>query len=374
MLNDIKHIILTGKNGSGKTTILKSIASQIAFSKTSNSRDEHINGLLATIKSHPFHSAVPEWNRQITELSGVNLFFIGDNTILKSTDKYIFSFFKAHRRVELLDVRTVSKETEFTELLRQQTNPEDFAKQFKQYLVNKKVYEAFDYMNSKDASINHSKIFFSNLTITLQKIFGDPELKFEFIQESFEFFIELGDGRKITFNQLSEGFSAFITILMDLLMRVDLIRKSLGDYNYNPPGFVLIDEPETHFHLEMQYEILPLLTELFPAIQFIVATHSPAVISSIKNAVIYDLSSKEELSERQAGSSYSELMINHFGLDNEFSPVADKILEEVSEAVKNNDAEKLTEIIVQNEPYLTPSLKFEIENHIIIINSTKAKI
>jgi len=59
-----------------------------------------------------------------------------------------------------------------------------------------------------------------------------------------------------------------------------------------PHGIVFLDEPETHLHLEMQYEVLPLLTNLFPNIQFIVATHSPAIISSLKDATVYDLSSQ----------------------------------------------------------------------------------
>ena len=158
---------------------------------------------------------------------------------------------------------------------------------------------------------------------------------------------------------------------MDLFMRVDLMRKNRSDYNFNPEGIVLIDEPETHFHIEMQYEIFPLLTELFPKIQFIIATHSPAIISSVKNALVFDLSSKKEVSGWQVGSSYSELMIKHFGLQNEFSPIADKIIEDISTAVQDNNIEQLRSLIEENENYLTPSLKFEIESQIIAIQSKK---
>lgn len=38
---------------------------------------------------------------------------------------------------------------------------------------------------------------------------------------------------------------------------------------------------------------MPPLTFLFPNFQFITTTYSPAVISSIKNAVVFDLISKE---------------------------------------------------------------------------------
>ena len=372
-LPEFKHIILTGKNGTGKTTILNRIAFQLNEFKNERNKVEGVQYIEAVMQSNRKHPSFKTWEQQLKEYSDIDLFFLSgsDENFLKQINQYIFSFFKAHRRVELKEVSTVSKENQFVEELQKQNDAEKFASQFKQYLVNKKVYEAFDFMNSRTEGVNQNQIFFENLTGILKNVFGDSELKLEFVQESFEFYIILHDGRRITFNQLSEGFSAFISILMDLLMRVDLMRKSIGDFSFNPSGIVLIDEPETHFHIEMQYEILPLLTTIFPNIQFVVATHSPAVISSIRNAVVFDLSSQREVSGWQAGSSYSELMIKHFGLENEFSPVADKILLDVNEAVQNNNQQRLKEIIAANEGVLTPSLKFEIENHIIAIESKR---
>ena len=117
---------------------------------------------------------------------------------------------------------------------------------------------------------------------------------------------------------------------------------------YNPCGIVLIDEPETHLHLELQEQVLPLLTSRFPNIQFIVATHSPAVIASIKNATIFDLTTKEiRVSEDVVGRSYSELMVSHFGINNEYSTIADDIFKKVRDALRNykDQPEKRDEII-----------------------------
>ena len=50
---------------------------------------------------------------------------------------------------------------------------------------------------------------------------------------------------------------------------------------------VMIDEPENHLHPSMQREFLPALTSAFPEAQFLIATHSPFVVSSIKEAAIY---------------------------------------------------------------------------------------
>ncbi len=192
------------------------------------------------------------------------------NYFKQNKGNYIFSFFQAHRKVQLQDVQTVINETHFLKQLNQSSNTENFISQFKQYLVNKKVFEAFDYMNSKTDSANQNKIFFENLTKTMRNVFKDQGLSLEFIQENFEFFIKMSDGRKVTFNQLSEGFSAFLSILMELFMKTDLIRKQNNDFKLNPEGIVLVYEPDTHCHIEMQYEILPLLDNLFPNIQLII--------------------------------------------------------------------------------------------------------
>lgn len=90
---------------------------------------------------------------------------------------------------------------------------------------------------------------------------------------------------------MSSGYSAVFDIINDLTMRTE---KRGSDVE----GIVLIDEIETHLHLELQKIILPFLIELFPNIQFIVSTHSSFILNSIDNAVIFDLENKIQVSER----------------------------------------------------------------------------
>jgi len=52
---------------------------------------------------------------------------------------------------------------------------------------------------------------------------------------------------------------------------------------------VTMDEPENHLHPSMQRTFLKNLMDAFPSAQFIVVTHSPFVVSSVENSLVYVL-------------------------------------------------------------------------------------
>ncbi|MFD2719484.1 AAA family ATPase [Hymenobacter monticola] len=379
---EFKHLVLTGRNGSGKTTVLRALVSII--------RHDAANGQVAKVKVRQLKQAVvngqnPEynliWQSEIDKLNKVEPHFTSRNNKeyngFAIIDKQvILAFFEATRKVYVKDVTTIAREDTLEAQLLQPEPNQSPAEFFKQYLVNKKVFQVFDTMEGKSEGAKQQELFFTKLEETLAKIFEDPGTKLEFVRESFEFYINLSDGRRFTFNQLSAGFSAFLSILTELLMRVDLLRKQANNYSYDPCGFVLIDEPETHLHLEMQYQILPLLTNLFPNLQFIVATHSPAVASSIKNATVFDLSTGQAMGDQAAGSSFSELMQTHFGLENEYSNVADKILEEVTEIGQMADRAaalaRMQKLLAEQGRYMSPVLRLDVQAQLLHLQREQA--
>lgn len=78
------------------------------------------------------------------------------------------------------------------------------------------------------------------------------------------------------------------------------------------PGIIFIDEIETHLHLELQRRILELLTAIFPNIQFIVSTHSPFVLNSLENIVIYDLEERILIKDGLVDIHYQEIVEGYF--------------------------------------------------------------
>jgi AAA15 family ATPase/GTPase len=94
--------------------------------------------------------------------------------------------------------------------------------------------------------------------------------------------------------------------------------------SYDLEGIVIIDEIETHLHVDLQKKILPFLTDFFPKIQFIVSTHSPFVLSSLSNATICDLETRTITSDLTA-YSYDALIESYFRADKYSDKLKNKI-------------------------------------------------
>lgn len=379
------HLILTGKNGSGKSTILRNIDNYIsawlstALPLTNHTLlESHIKQIKETIEyiKRTGHSVdqINLWEQELLKYDKINVFSLVESEQFWSKYRItaLYSFFKAKRTSITAPVDNPSKETEFTENLNSPGSTEFFINKFKQYLVNRKVEQAFSQIENKSEQVKSVGLLFISLRETFKKLFDEPLVSIDFDRTNYEFYLSFKNGRRLTFDTLSEGFSALISILMDLFVRVDLIRKQVNDYSYNPCGIVLIDEPETHLHLQLQEQVLPLLTSLFPNVQFIVATHSPAVIASIKQATIFDLTTKESrTSEETAGRSYSDLMRGHFGLNNEYSGIADELFRKVDQMLKEYKHQpeelkiRLQQFFMDNEAYFSPSFRVELESMIL---------
>ena len=121
----------------------------------------------------------------------------------------------------------------------------------------------------------------------------DESIKIEYDYRNYNFLLHQDGRLPFGFNELSDGYSSVIQIVTNLIMRMEqnwLLKGKMSDYNVE--GVALIDELETHLHIELQRKILPFLVTFFPRVQFIVSTHSPYVLTSISDATIFDLEKK----------------------------------------------------------------------------------
>jgi predicted ATPase len=84
------------------------------------------------------------------------------------------------------------------------------------------------------------------------------------------------DGIKVASVALSDGYRSILALAGDLIWRTLEAYPDSSDI-MNEHGIVLIDELDIHLHPAWQRSIASKLRELFPKMQFIVATHSPLI-------------------------------------------------------------------------------------------------
>lgn len=89
-------------------------------------------------------------------------------------------------------------------------------------------------------------------------------------------------------SQLSDGYRAILGLAIDLARRMAQANHILGIKRRevkNPlsfPAIVIIDEIDLHLHPAWQQSVLQDLMRVFPRVQFIVTTHSPQVLSTVR--------------------------------------------------------------------------------------------
>lgn len=92
--------------------------------------------------------------------------------------------------------------------------------------------------------------------------------------------VEKGDWT-LYVEQLSDGEKCLLAMTGDLARRLAMANPFM-DNPLQGGGIVLIDEIELHLHPSWQRAVIPALERTFPHCQFVVTTHSPAVVGHVR--------------------------------------------------------------------------------------------
>ena len=311
------HLILTGKNGSGKTSVLQAIAN--LFEKIAhNSYDflnleqnikyyeDRLNNGDNSVEDEP--SLAYNKERYASYFGDVKVDFYNIDDFISKYKKgnFIIAFYQANRKVVINEPLNPTKPA-----IKEVWNTKEIAtREFLNFLSDLKIQEALARNEKLDHEADIIKTWFVDFEILLKKVFQDDALQLLFNYKDYSFQI-LTQGKTFKFTEMSDGFAAVLEIIIDLILKMQ--RKDTLTRAYQQEGIVLIDEVETHLHLELQRLVLPLLTQLFPNIQFIVTTHSPFVLNSINNAVAFDLE-HQQLVDDLTEYSYESLAEGYFGV------------------------------------------------------------
>lgn len=334
-----QHLIITGKNGCGKTSLLLELNKyliQINNGQIQSLKDQqnNLNFYRSQLEknTNPSNKLQLENNVKNTEnwfaqFGGTEIKFSTEHLVFNKcqTGEFLLAFFDSKRHTNLLMPSGIKKVT----LKKNYGFNEKANSSFIQYIVNLKADRSFARDDNENETVEKIDEWFSRFENQLKSIFDDQNLSLKFDLRAYNFNIVTGAGEPFNFNTLSDGYSAIISIISELLLRMEAHNSK----SYDLEGVVIIDEIETHLHVDLQKKILPFLTDFFPKLQFIVTTHSPFILSSVSNATICDLESRT-ITTDLSNYSYDALIESYFK--------ADKYSEEMK--VKINEFDRLTSL------------------------------
>lgn len=322
--------IITGANGAGKTTILKLLAQHFGWylqllstptKKPGSSAFSYASGLL----SKPV---------EITPGQPQNLFQVGNLTYSNGSvatlavqesgsASYAVQIhnqqpihglsINSHRPVQnyqpiaSIPTNSINAEqayqTYYSELMQRYNNAyTQFSPVYrmKETLISMAMFGAGNQYVQKDEALEQ---LFLNFKKILSEVLP-PSIGFVDISVRIPDVVLVTRSGEFMIDAASGGLMS----LIDLAWQIFL-------YSFDKAEFtVLLDEPENHLHPSMQRSLLVRLTKAFPSAQFIVATHSPFMVSSVKDSVVHALHyTSESLSNE--GHEYTPSKVSSIELD-----------------------------------------------------------
>lgn len=323
-----RHLILTGKNGSGKTSVLDAMAGYIdsvCHDQCPSELRREIDGCNERLE---LYRRNPEKNKESIRLDegnlqsfqsrlqsarhGIDIEFNMDDTDVCAQYKEgscLFAYFRAKRQFDAVIPQQIEK-VAFADQYGVNDSPRDL---FVKYLLDLKMTQALAATGGRQRTAEEIQRWFDRVRDILRNIYEDPTLSLEFDEETYEFSICEQGRDPFNFNEASDGFSAILDIVVGLMLR--MVKKNGRSPDFNMPGIALVDEIENHLHLSLQKRVLPVLVDLFPNVQFIVSTHSPFVLSSLSKAVVYDLENHAHTAKGLSGNTYESIVEGYFSVD-----------------------------------------------------------
>lgn len=375
-----QHLILTGKNGSGKTSLLLELNKFFSKVDSGETKDyqKNYNKLksfeeqlkkpnLNELQTTTLKKQISDYQNWLVGFGGAKIEFSNTDDVISSKCKngeFLLAFFDSKRHTSLTipqGIKKVNLKKKYG--LMEKANPS-----FIQYIVNLKADRSFARDDNEMDVVEKIDDWFNRFENRLKTLFDDDKLKLRFDRKEYNFIIESGQGEPFNFNTLSDGYSAIISILSELLLRMEAHNRK----SYDLEGIVIIDEIETHLHVELQKIVLPFLIDFFPKLQFIVTTHSPFILSSISNATICDLESKIVTNDLTS-YSYDALIESYFRTDKYSEEVKLKVIqfEQLIEKLELNDKENKSLKELRN--YFAHSPKYMSDELIVKLQEIKIK-
>lgn len=132
---------------------------------------------------------------------------------------------------------------------------------------------------------------------------------------------------QMPFHLLSDGVRCMLALVMDIAFRCYLLNPHLKEKAAKETnGVVLIDEIDLHLHPSWQKHVVNDLCKAFPHIQFVITTHAPLVISSLKDGRIFSIVDNQTFDFGLQTGRDANFILNEMGVE-EMDEEAKKMLQ-----------------------------------------------
>ena len=323
--------ILTGQNGTGKTTILECLT--IRFDdkpgKTTNT-----NFSKGKDRENSFRFGIENPHKR-------DKYIINQQKELEQSEAYEFAAFSyaGYRKISRVKVigpqRIEDSPLKDSLDLNKSINPHNLI----QWIVNTKTNE----LSNRGRGDNEKAELFKQTLGILESVISDiinQSVLFD-IDDNFDVLLEI-DKLSLPFDVMPDGLKSMTLWLGDLLMRMDRIKWKDDLPIFERNVILFLDEIEVHLHPAWQRKILPVVQKLFKNAQIFISTHSPFVVGSVDGAWVHKLKKdgafavldgEPVLSED--GKSVRRILDETFGISQQYGIDVEKDLKRFREFRQN---------------------------------------
>jgi predicted ATPase len=361
-----RNLIVTGANGSGKTSFLNEVNSKldsIIVKKMASALDRQ----KASLHQWQQNLSKSEKGTQQYLYAKQNIEYLQSRIDLVEKDlqidmpenikfsalydekKAIVYLFEEKRMSKISPAKNAQGLSAAEEEAMQKEYASKFGDNLEQHLVNLMNRQSLAITKDKNQELaNKIDTWFKDFEKNLKFLFEDDSVCLDFNADSLRFSIIQRDKPPYSFQTLSAGYRAIFDVYAELIMRTEYFKVMPGDLT----GVVLIDEIDSHLHVSLQRLILPFFTNSFPNIQFIVTTHSPFVLMSTPDTIVFDLAKNEPITEDLSYYTYSAVMKGLWNVK-PISVALENALKELSDTINSpqKDYSKLAGILEKLKNY-----------------------